>query len=87
MLRDFFFLQWCRFSASRRPEIMALAYLALAYALPGIMLSSAKMLELLPLFVPYAPAGFSVFANLAGPLVQVLVMGWLLFRKVRQVEA
>lgn len=87
MLRDFFFLQWCRFSASRRPEMMALAYLALAYALPGIMLSTANMKGLLPLFVPYAPADFNVFANLAGPLAQVIVMGRLLFKKVRKVEA
>lgn len=87
MLRDLFFLQWCRFSASRRPEIMALSYLALAYALPGIMLNSAKMPELLPLFVPYAPAGLGLFANLAGPLAQTLVMGWLLYKKIRKVEA
>ncbi len=87
MLRDLFFLQWCRFSASRRPEIMALSYLALAYALPGIMLNSAKVPELLPLFVPYAPAGLGLFANLAGPLAQVVVIGWLLYKKVRKVEA
>lgn len=87
LLRDLFFLQWCRFSASRRPEMMALAYLALAYALPAIMLSTARMSELLPLFVPYAQAGLNPFANLAGPLAQVIVMGWLLFRKVRAVEA
>ena len=87
MLRDLFFLQWCRFSASRRPEIMALAYLALAYALPGIMLKAAKMPELLPLCIPYAQAGLNAFANLAGPLAQVLVMGWLLYKKVRKVEA
>ena len=87
MLRDLFFLQWCRFSASRRPEMMALAYLALAYALPGIMLSTAKMPGLLPFFIPSAQAGMNVFANLAGPLVQTLVTGWLLFKKIRQVEA
>lgn len=87
MLRDFFFLQWCRFSASRRPEMMALAYLALAYALPGIMLSTANMKGLLPFFVPSAQAGMNAFANLAGPLAQALVMGWLLYKKVRQAEA
>ncbi len=87
MLRDFFFLQWCRFSASRRPEMMALAYLALAYALPGIMLSTANMKGLLPFFIPSAQAGMNALANLAGPLAQALVMGWLLYKKVRQVEA
>jgi hypothetical protein len=87
MLRDLFFLQWCRFSASRRPEMMALAYLALAYALPGIMLSSAKLPGLLPFFIPSAQAGMSPLANLAGPAAQVLVMGYLLFRKIRKVEA
>lgn len=87
MLRDLFFLQWCRFSASRRPEIMALSYLALAYALPGIMLSTAKLPGLLPYFIPSAQAGMQVLTNLAGPLVQTLVMGWLLFQKIRKVAA
>lgn len=87
LLRDLFFLQWCRFSASRRPEMMALAYLALAYALPGIMLSTAGLKELLPLFIPYAQAGLNPFVNLAGPLAQLLVMGWLLYKKIRKVEA
>ena len=87
MLRDLFFLQWCRFSASRRPEIMTLAYLALAYALPGIMLSTAKMPGLLPFFIPSAQAGMNAFVNLAGPLAQALIMGWLLFKKIRKIAA
>lgn len=83
LLRDLFFLQWCRFSASRRPEMMALAYLALAYALPLIILLPAKMTGALTAFVPYANGGLGMAANLAGPLAQVLVTGYFLRVKIK----
>ncbi len=87
LLRDLFFLQWCRFSKSRRPEMMALAYIALAYALPLIILAPAGLRGLLPVFVPYAPAGVGAAANLAGPVAQVLAMGYIFYRKTKAVLA
>lgn len=87
LLRDLFFLQWCRFSASRRPEMMALAYLALAYALPLIILGPTGMKNILPAFVPYALPGLGAMANLAGPALQVLAMGYILYRKIKTVLA
>ena len=83
LLRDLAFLQWCRFSASRRPEMMALVYLALAYALPVIILGPTKMTDILPLFVPYANEAIGPAANLAGPLAQVLLMAFLLRAKIK----
>ncbi len=85
LLRDLLFLQWCRFSASRRPEMMALACLALAYALPMIILLPTKMTRLVAAFVPYANDGIGAAANLAGPLAQVLIMGYLLRVKIKAV--
>ena len=76
------FLQWCRFSASRRPEMMGLAYLALAYALPMIILMPTRMTGLVAAFVPYAHEGMGAAANLAGPLAQVLIMGYILRKKI-----
>lgn len=81
MLRDLLFLQWCRFSASRRPEMMALAYLAMAYALPAVVLGPTGLKEHLPYFVPYVHDGMPAALNLAGPLAQAGLMGWLLYRK------
>lgn len=83
LLRDLMFLQWCRFSASRRPEMMALAYLALIYALPAIILVPTKMTGLLPLFVPYANESLGFAANLAGPFAQVLIMAYFLRVKIK----
>ncbi|OIO02355.1 MAG: hypothetical protein AUJ51_06500 [Elusimicrobia bacterium CG1_02_56_21] len=85
LLRDLMFLQWCRFSASRHPEMMALAYLALAYALPMIILVPAKLTAVLPALLPYADIGISAAANLAGPLAQVLAIGYLLRGKIKGV--
>ena len=83
LLRDLMFLQWCRFSASRRPEMMALACLALAYVLPMIILLPTKMTGLVTAFVPYANDGLGAAANLAGPLAQVLIMGYILRGKIK----
>jgi len=87
LLRDLMFLQWCRFSASRRPEMMGLAYLALAYALPMIILIPTKMTELAVVFVPYAHEGMGVAASLAGPLAQVLIIGYILRGKIKSALA
>jgi|GEM_PF-2818815 len=84
LLRDLMFLQWCRFSASRKPEMMALAYLALVYVLPAIMLGPTKMTRFLPVFVPYPNPELGLAANLAGPLVQALAMGYVLRGKIME---
>ena len=42
ILRDVAFLQWCRFTRSRRPEIMAIVFIALAYMLPGMLLAAFR---------------------------------------------
>ena len=68
-----------------RGAVMALACLALAYALPMIILLPTKMTRLLAAFVPYANYGIGAAANLAGPLAQVLIMGYLLRVKIKAV--
>ena len=83
LLRDMMFLQWCRFSASRRPEMMALIYIALAYALPGLILGPAGLKAALPYFLPYVGEGIGAAANLAGALAQALIMGFFLYKKIR----
>lgn len=83
LLRDLMLLQWCRFSASRRPEAMALVCLALAYLLPTLALAPANMTAYVSVFVPYANDGLGAAANLAGPLVQVLLMGYILRGKIK----
>ncbi|HCC48423.1 MAG TPA: hypothetical protein DEQ38_09965 [Elusimicrobia bacterium] len=83
LLRDLMFLQWCRFSGSRRPEMMALAYLALAYFLPLVVLAPTGMNDWLIFFVPYAREASGLAANAAGPLIQAVLMGVLLRLKIR----
>lgn len=85
LLRDLLFLQWCRFSASRRPEMMALAYIALAYFLPMIVMAPTGLNDWLPYFVPYAREGSGLLANLAGPVAQVALMLYVLADKVKDV--
>jgi len=85
LLRDLMFLQWCRFTASRRPEMMALAYLALAYLLPMIVMAPTGLNGLLQYFVPYIRETGGLPANLAGPLAQAVAMGYILKRKTAEV--
>ncbi len=87
LLRDLMFLQWCRFSASRRPEMMALACLALAYFLPMLILLPAGMKGPAAAFIPYTDERLGLAANLAGPLAQVLLMGYILRGKIKEVLA
>jgi hypothetical protein len=70
LVRDLCFLQWCRFTSSRRPEIMALVYIALAYALPGFLLGAFKVHGAWHLFYPLPEDGVGAAANLAPALLQ-----------------
>lgn len=83
LLRDLMFLQWCRFSGSRRPEMMALAYLALAYFLPLMVFGPTGLSAWLPLIVPYVRETSGFMWNIAGPLAQAAAMGAVLFSRAR----
>ncbi len=76
--RDLFFLQWCRLTKSRRPEMMAITYIGLAYVLPGIVLSSMKSAEMLYLFLPVPITNANLFSMALPAGLQALVMGVLL---------
>lgn len=69
MLRDAAFIQHCRFSASRSPEIMALIFIGLAYALPSLVLGATRATDWFYLFVPAMPEKVSPWA--------CLLPGWL----------
>ena len=65
IIRDLAFLQLCRFSKSRSPEVMAMIFIGLAYALPSIVLGAAKASVLLYLFMPAPSESLPILANLA----------------------
>jgi hypothetical protein len=77
LTRDLTFLQWCRFSSSRKPEITALIFICLAYALPAIILSSFKVFGGYFFFAPVPDKDTGVIMNLFPGLMQAIVMIWI----------
>lgn len=84
-LRDLAFLQWCRLGRSRRPDLMAMVYLALVYTLPGIVLASLRADHLLPWVWPVPAAGLDALSNVAPSLIEAAVMAAALWTRMRQV--
>ena len=84
-LRDFAFIQWCRFTRSRHPEVVAFVYLFLAYLIPWILLAAFQKPEWIFLIAPYVPSGVKtpVLDCLPG-LLQAAVMIALVARKLRR---
>lgn len=85
--RDLAFLQWCRFTQTRRPEVLAGVYITLLYVLPAIM-SSAFKAHLTYWYFPAPYAGVGALANALPALVQaVLMLGALAWRYRSLTEA
>jgi hypothetical protein len=81
--RDLCFLQWCRLTNSRRPDAMAMIYLAMAYMLPTIVLNSLRLDRAMFVFVPIHDEHLGAAANAAPVIVQAAVMAWLVRRSLR----
>lgn len=63
LIRDTAFIQCCRFTKSRRPEMLAVVFLGLAYLLPSILLSAANARVLLYAFMPVVGRDVSAWEN------------------------
>lgn len=72
LLRDTAFIQCCRFTKSRRPEILAVVFLCLAYLVPLILLSAANMKVLLYAFMPLVGSEVSAWVNVLPGLIGAL---------------
>jgi len=81
LIRDTAFIQVCRFTKSRKPEIMAVVFLALAYIVPMILLTVSNMRVLLPAFMPFIgndmPAWQNVLPGLIGALAAVSALAYV----------
>lgn len=76
--RDLFFLQWCRFTRSRSPEVMAILYLAIAYIVPSAMAAFLGAKGSLFLFLPVVNLKVNIMVNLLPGLAQAsLALGAL----------
>jgi hypothetical protein len=84
LVRDFAFLQLCRFSKSRRPEIMAIILLALAYGLPPLVLVSFQAQGGYSAFAPVIEQGRGWFMNLLPALAQAGLLLCLLGRFLKK---
>ncbi|MBI5209757.1 MAG: hypothetical protein HY927_07295 [Elusimicrobia bacterium] len=82
--RDFAFMQWCRFTKSRRPEYMAMAYLALVYVLPSMVLPAFRVKDLYFLFLPAVSDRVGAFLNILPGVLQVAAMGAILWSTLRR---
>lgn len=87
MIRDLSFLQWCRFTATRRPEVMAMVYLALAYVLPGMVALAFRGQIGQHWFSPIPKGDISMAANLLPGLVQAAAALYALSRSSRRAPA
>lgn len=64
LIRDAAFIQCCRFTKSRRPEMLAVVFLGLSYLLPSILLSAANARVLLYAFMPVIGKDLAAWENL-----------------------
>jgi hypothetical protein len=69
LIRDAAFIQCCRFTKSRRPQILALVFLALAYIIPAIVLTASKSASLMYMVMPVASKDVPAWLNLLPGLV------------------
>jgi hypothetical protein len=76
-IRDLAFLQLCRFSKSKNPEVMALVFIALAYFLPAIVMGPFNSKLLVPFFLPLPVSEHSAIGNLLPGAIEAAVMLWL----------
>jgi hypothetical protein len=73
LTRDFLFLQFCRFTSSRKPDVMAAIYLALAYGLPSIVITSFKI-DAFFYFLPVSSVTGSFVFNFVPVVVQIIAL-------------
>jgi hypothetical protein len=72
LIRDTAFIQSCRFTKSRRPEIMATVFLGIAYLVPLILLSTANLRAARFAFMPIVGRDISAWLNLIPGLIGAL---------------
>lgn len=87
LTRDLAFVQLCRFSDSRRPEIMALVLIGLAYLLPAAMLAAAQRPHALHLVMPLADSQVQAFWNLAPAFLEAAAMVCVLWSSIPEKRA
>lgn len=85
--RDLWFLQWCRLSGSRRPETMAMVYLAVAYFVPLTILSAFQAPQYMSWFMPIADLRVDTAMNVLPALIQAAGMAAALWLRVEALEA
>lgn len=83
LARDLAFLQWCRLTGLRRPEVVALACIGLAYLLPAILIGTLEIWNLRYLYVPIPNPEHGPFTNILPGLLQAGAMAWVLARRLR----
>ena len=82
--RDLSFVQWCKLGQFRRPELVAVVYLILAYSLPALVLSSFGGESGFYFFAPVPQADSSFFWVVLPGLGQAAVMTFLLGARIRK---
>ncbi len=82
--RDLAFVQWCKLGRLRRPEVVAVVYLTLAYALPALVLSSFGVESGFFFFAPVPQAEANFFLAVLPGLGQAAVMTFLLGARIRK---
>ena len=82
--RDLFFLQWCRFTRSRRPTMMALLYIGLAYSIPPMILAPFNLSRQIFLYGPIPDQHFAFLVNLMPGLAQAALMGAVMLKRLER---
>ncbi len=82
--RDLAFVQWCKLGQFRRPELVAVVYLTLVYALPSLVLTAFGVENGFFLLAPVPQADSTFFLNVLPGLGQAAVMTALLGARIRK---
>ncbi len=82
--RDLAFVQWCKLGQFRRPELVAVVYLTLVYALPPLVLSAFGVENAFFLFAPVPQADTTFLLGVLPGLGQAAVMTALLVARIRK---
>ncbi|MBI4422654.1 MAG: hypothetical protein HY554_02940 [Elusimicrobia bacterium] len=84
--RDLAFLQWCRFTKSRNPEILALVFIGLAYGLPLVTvgpLMGGRYAQVVALFLPVPARDGNLAVNVVPGALQAAAAFWALLVALR----
>ena len=80
--RDLCFIQWCRFTRSRKAEGMAMIYLTLAYLLPPLLLAPFGLAQYPYLYLPVPDPRTGLLANLLPGFLQLALAAAFMLRPV-----